>query len=435
MAAIGNKWEDVTAPIGKNGPPEHYRIIRHVRVDMTPGTLHGKPINRDKHIYECECNYCGTHFEMNHYDINQYPFKSGCPKCKDRIKRDRRTAEFTEARVGSIIGGARCIRRVDGAIKHARYVFECPYCGQEFERTLSYMDDRAKEFEESGSDRMIDCGCQQSQYRHAGQLNRSDSIGGYASDDNVYYPIYRSRRGAILRCTDPSDANYENYGGRHINPVRILPPFYTGDDPESTKRDMEFMIKWSLENGWTPGCGLVWDHDNTNGNYELGNVRWVTVKINNNNRRKSLRLQYGDTVYDGSDARELLNVDLGRVRAGWSERRLRIAAYNALNPDNPLHYDNRLKRTVDNSGFIHMIPRVRLFPLYPDDWNGRVETYDEYVKRIYENCEDGYKSLLLKGWFHPEDFPGLDPINDPLLVWCKRNKSIRPEGKHASDIH
>lgn len=80
------------------------------------------------------------------------------------------------------------------------------------------------------------------------------------------------------RCNNIKDSNYKNYGGRGIkcmyksftdflNDVGLRP-----DSPPNSKRST-YQI----------------NRINNNGNYEFGNVNWVTCKENCNNRRPPKR--------------------------------------------------------------------------------------------------------------------------------------------------
>jgi hypothetical protein len=85
-------------------------------------------------------------------------------------------------------------------------------------------------------------------------------------------PIYRVWCGMKARCQTPSAGNYKNYGGRGIKVCdewQEFEPFY----------------QWAITNGYKKG--LTIDRIDVNGNYEPSNCRWVTWKIQANNKRKS----------------------------------------------------------------------------------------------------------------------------------------------------
>jgi hypothetical protein len=73
------------------------------------------------------------------------------------------------------------------------------------------------------------------------------------------------------RCTDPNFKEYKHYGGRGIQCL--------------FKSSQEF-VNYVVNELQADPRGLQIDRINNNGNYEPGNIRFVTAKINNNNKRK-----------------------------------------------------------------------------------------------------------------------------------------------------
>jgi hypothetical protein len=84
--------------------------------------------------------------------------------------------------------------------------------------------------------------------------------------------IYEIWLGMKARCYKPTVKYYYNYGGRGIKVCdewQEFEPFY----------------QWAITNGYKKG--LTIDRIDVNGNYEPSNCRWVTWKIQANNKRKS----------------------------------------------------------------------------------------------------------------------------------------------------
>ena len=87
---------------------------------------------------------------------------------------------------------------------------------------------------------------------------------------------YKSWQAMKSRCTLPSCAGYEYYGGRGISVC---------------KEWLESFDKFLTDMGERPeGCTL--DRVDVNGNYEPSNCRWATARKQSNNRRNNKRIQY-----------------------------------------------------------------------------------------------------------------------------------------------
>lgn len=86
------------------------------------------------------------------------------------------------------------------------------------------------------------------------------------------HPLYPAWQGMKTRTGNPSHVRYARYGGRGI---KVCPEW------ESSFPEFERYINETL--GPRPeGCSL--DRMDNDGNYEPGNMRWATVKEQNNNR-------------------------------------------------------------------------------------------------------------------------------------------------------
>lgn len=123
-----------------------------------------------------------------------------------------------------------------------------------------------------------------------------------------YTPEYRAWQTMRLRCTEPTNPAYKDYGGRGISVcARWL------DSPAAFLEDMGAKP--------TPEHELDRYPDN-NGNYEPGNCRWATRKENDRNRRSNRLIEFGDETMALAAWAE--RVGMGRdtlrkrLEAGWT---------------------------------------------------------------------------------------------------------------------
>lgn len=127
-----------------------------------------------------------------------------------------------------------------------------------------------------------------------------------------YSSEYRCWGGMIKRCTNPKATGYRNYGGR----------------------DICVCARWSGPGGFANfyadmGPKPAWAHDidreDNNGDYEPGNCRWTTRKVNSRNKRSNRLVTFmGQTKPVVEWAEELADsLDLTpggirlRLRYGW----------------------------------------------------------------------------------------------------------------------
>lgn len=118
---------------------------------------------------------------------------------------------------------------------------------------------------------VVSCGCY--------QLERSTTHGLHSS------PHYKRWINMLLRCNDPDNQAYENYGGRGIKVCK---------DWHTLERFVE-----QLPDGYFVGAEM--DRIDNDGHYEPGNVRWVTRQVNTTNRRTRVNLTLGDKTQSISE--------------------------------------------------------------------------------------------------------------------------------------
>lgn len=122
--------------------------------------------------------------------------------------------------------------------------------------------------------------------------------------------LYKAWQSMKMRCTNPNNHNYENYGGRGIKLCEEW-------------REFTPFKEWALNNGYDDT--LTIDRIDVNGNYEPSNCRWTTIAVQNNNKRNNRFVTYNGRTQTVSQWAEELNINRDtiytRLNRGWSEER------------------------------------------------------------------------------------------------------------------
>lgn len=132
----------------------------------------------------------------------------------------------------------------------------------------------------------------------------ASTVHGFAKRERLYDVWIVMRE----RCNNPNDQAAKNYGGRGI---RVCDEW----------NDYTAFRTWALTNGYADNLEI--DRRETNGNYEPGNCRWVTRKVNARNRRNTITVTaFGETKTIGEwadDVRCFVSYTTlyGRVRKQW----------------------------------------------------------------------------------------------------------------------
>ena len=107
------------------------------------------------------------------------------------------------------------------------------------------------------------------------------------------------------RCFYKKDIHYSNYGGRGIT---VCDEWNTPNSHEGWKR----FKKWALENGYNDT--LTIDRIDNNKGYSPDNCRWVTPKVQSNNRRTNRYITYKGQTKTVAEWCDILNLDYYKVK-------------------------------------------------------------------------------------------------------------------------
>lgn len=116
--------------------------------------------------------------------------------------------------------------------------------------------------------------------------------------DMRYTRLYNIWHGMKNRCLCENTTGFENYGGRGI---QICDDWMMFDE----------FSKWALSNGYADN--LTIDRKDVNGDYCPENCRWVTMKVQANNRRDNVIVNFEDKNYTMSELAEKLNVSYNKL--------------------------------------------------------------------------------------------------------------------------
>lgn len=111
----------------------------------------------------------------------------------------------------------------------------------------------------------------------------------------THHPLYRVYRGIVDRTTLETCQCYKDYGGRGIKMC------------QEWADDFEAFYQWAMSHGYEKG--LTIDRIDTNGDYCPENCRWVTHKVQQNNRRNNRLLEHNGEVHTMSEWSDILEIN------------------------------------------------------------------------------------------------------------------------------
>jgi hypothetical protein len=133
--------------------------------------------------------------------------------------------------------------------------------------------------------------------------SRKRAIKHELTSSELYQEWSRIKR----RCNNSNMECYKNYGGRGISVCNTW-----SSSPET-------FISWCLANGYKKGLTL--DRIDNSKGYSPDNCRWVTRKVQANNKRNNHLITFKDETFTLSEWSEKLNINYSvlkyRINNGW----------------------------------------------------------------------------------------------------------------------
>ena len=130
----------------------------------------------------------------------------------------------------------------------------------------------------------------------------------YENKDEIHTRLYHIWVGIKYRCNNKKAKCYSDYGGRGIKICKEWQDDYCR------------FKNWALNNGYKEELSI--DRIDNNGNYEPNNCRWVTAKIQANNKRNNVVLEYNGFKLTIAEIAEKYNISSETIRyrykIGWS---------------------------------------------------------------------------------------------------------------------
>lgn len=171
------------------------------------------------------------------------------------------------AKIGQVFGTMEIIDsrtiKTDRGTEHSEYQIRCTKCGTvRWHNSYTVLRGRANCYV---------CNPLQRRYLSKGERD--------AYPDKLY-SVYR---GMVRRCTQETSDKWQFYGARGI---RVC---------DEWMQDYEAFGDWAMNNGWNEHMTL--DRIDIDGDYEPSNCRWVDMKVQNNNKRNNIHVEYEGRDY------------------------------------------------------------------------------------------------------------------------------------------
>ncbi|MFB5758921.1 hypothetical protein [Paenibacillus medicaginis] len=133
--------------------------------------------------------------------------------------------------------------------------------------------------------------------------------------------LYKTFIDMKSRCLNSIHKSFHNYGGRGVKVCNEWLDHNHG---------FNNFYNWAIRNGYEDNLSI--DRIDVNGNYEPSNCRWVTMQIQQNNKRNSRYICINDVMKTASQWEKEFGLTVGcvtrRLKKGWKEDDLLIPTSN-----------------------------------------------------------------------------------------------------------
>lgn len=113
----------------------------------------------------------------------------------------------------------------------------------------------------------------------------------------------------LSRCYNPKDGMYHRYGGRGITVC------------DEWRKDNKAFFQWAMSNGYSEE--LTIDRIDPNGNYCPENCRWATMRVQQNNKTTSLKVEINGETRTVAEWADIYGINryavYTRIRKGWDK--------------------------------------------------------------------------------------------------------------------
>lgn len=152
---------------------------------------------------------------------------------------------------GQRFGHLTVVRRVGSKWGHSLWECKCD-CGVVCQRTANQLT----------QNHSISCGCMTKNSQHLSNFKHGET-------GTRLYRIWKAMR---TRCSNSNVPYFKYYGGKGVSVC------------EEWTNSFESFQEWALSHGYVDN--LTIDRINGDGNYEPQNCRWVTMTVQNQNKKK-----------------------------------------------------------------------------------------------------------------------------------------------------